>query len=151
MPRSPSSRCKALRKGRCGEYHPHKPGRPAHTVHPYRITHLRRVLEVEVQDGHQTASKYSAPGLWALLRRLPQKHWPVLIRGDKDWGTQGNLARAEQEGLDYLFKWRLTKNVKRLLERLMRDNDWVNAGPGWQGADAEVRLSGWSHARRVGV
>ena len=132
-------------------YNPHKPGRPSHTYHTYLMANLRLVLEVEVQDGNQTASKYSAPGLWALLSRLPREHWPVLIRGDKDWGTQGNMARAEQEGLDYLFKLRLTQNVKRLLERLMRGNDWVNAGQGWQGADAQVRLSGWSHARRVVV
>ena len=132
-------------------YHPHKPGRPSHTYHTYLMANLRRVLEVEVQDGHQTASNHSAPGLWALLSRLPREHWPVLIRGDKDWGTESNMARAEQQGLHYLFKLRLTKNVKRLLERLMRGNDWVNTGQGWQGADAEVRISGWSHARRVVV
>jgi hypothetical protein len=59
---------------------------------------------VEVQAGNRHASKHSSPGLWASLERLGREHWPVFIRGDKDWGTEGNMARAEQEGLGYLFK-----------------------------------------------
>jgi len=48
------------------------------------IANLRLILEVEVQSGKQVASKYSAPGLWELLKRLPREHWPSLIRGDRD-------------------------------------------------------------------
>lgn len=70
-------------------YNPHKPGRPSHTYHPYFIANLRRVLDVEVQAGNQTASKYSSPGLWELLARLPRAHWPVAIHGDRDWGDPG--------------------------------------------------------------
>ena len=85
-------------------YNPHKPGRPSHTYHTYLIASLRLVLDVEVQAGNQTASKYSSPGLWELLGRLPRAHWPALLRGDRDWGTPANLSRAEQEGVDDLFK-----------------------------------------------
>ncbi len=130
-------------------YNPHKPGRPSHTYHSYMISPLRLILEVEVQSGKQSASKYSAPGLWEWLDRVPRAHWPALIRGDKAWGSEGNMQRAEQGGLPYLFKQRLTKNVKRLIERLMRDGDWTDAGQGWQGAEAKLRLQGWSKARRV--
>jgi hypothetical protein len=62
----------------------------------------------EVQPGNQSHSKYSAPGLWELLGRIGRPHWPALIRGDRDWGTQANMARCEQEGMPYLFKQRLT-------------------------------------------
>jgi hypothetical protein len=89
-------------------YNPHKPGRPSHTYHTYSVAGLRLILDVEVLDGNQTASKYSAPGLWELLARLPRAHWPLCIRGDRDWGTQANMARAEQEGIAYLFKLRMT-------------------------------------------
>jgi hypothetical protein len=130
-------------------YNPHKPGRPSHTYHTYLIASLRLILEVEVQSGKQTASKHSSPGLWALLKRLPREHWPALIRGDRDWGIEGNMQRAEQEGVPYLFKLRMTPGTRRLVERLMRGRDWVNAGQGWQGAEAELRLSGWSRGRRV--
>ncbi|UHD15235.1 hypothetical protein [Thiocapsa bogorovii] len=55
-------------------YNPHKPGRPSHTYHTYFVAGLRLILDVEVLDGNQTASKYSAPGLWELLARLPRAH-----------------------------------------------------------------------------
>ena len=78
-------------------YNPHKPGRPSHSYHTYFIANLRLVLDVEVQPGNRTASKHSSPGLWELLGRIPRAHWPAFIRGDRDWGTQANMARAEQE------------------------------------------------------
>ena len=59
------------------------------------------------------------------------------------------MQRAEQEGLPYLFKQRVTKNVKRSIERLMQHGEWTDAGQGWQGAEIQLRLQGWSKARRV--
>ena len=109
------------------------------------------MLEVEVQAGTQTASKYSSPGLWELLRRLPRAHWPVLIRGDRDWETQANLARAEQEGVPYLFKLRMTAGAKKSVERLARAAEWTAAGHGWEGAETRLRLAGWNRARRAVV
>ncbi len=104
-------------------YNPHKPGR----------------LEVE----------YSSPGLWELLGRLPRAHWPALIRDDRDSGTQANMARAEQEGVPYLFKLRMTKGVKKAVERLMRGAAWCAADQGWQGAETRLHLKSWGHARRA--
>jgi hypothetical protein len=132
-------------------YNPHKPGRPSHTYHTYFIANLRLVLGVEVKPGNQTHSKYSAPGLWELLERIGRARWPALVRGDRDWGTEANMQRCEQEGLAYLFKQRLTKGTKQLIERLLRDAEWTDAGQGWQGAEASLRLSGWSRSRRVVV
>jgi len=37
-----------------------------------------------------------------------------------------------------------TAGVKRVIERLMRDADWCDAGQGWHGAETRLRLSGWS-------
>ena len=51
----------------------------------------------------------------------------------------------------YLFKLRLTKGTRTLIERLMRGRDWVNAGQGWEGAESTLRLTGWSRSRRVVV
>ena len=61
------------------------------------------------------------------------------------------MARAEQEDIDYLFKLRMTPKVKKLVERLMRGTDWTDAGQGWEGAEAPIRLSGWSCSRRAVV
>ncbi len=100
-----------------------KEGRPSHTDHTDFIAGLRLILDVEVQAGNQSASKYSAPGLWELLARLPRAHWPLCIRGDRDSGTQANMVRAEQAEIPFLFKLRLTSGVKKVVTRLMRDAD----------------------------
>src|ERR1700761_240930 len=126
-----------------------KPGRPSHTYHSYMLANLRLVLEVEVQAGNQHAAKHSAPGLWTLLDRLGPQCAPWLLRGDRDWGNEGVISEAERRGQAYLFKLRLTKRVKRALERAMRDDDWHDAGASWQGKHGAIRLMGWSRQRRV--
>jgi hypothetical protein len=45
----------------------------------------------------------------------------------------------------------MTSRVKKLVERLMRGAEWTDAGQGWQGAEAPLRLTGWSCARRAVV
>jgi hypothetical protein len=72
-----------------------------------------------------------------------------LLRGDKSWGIEPVMARAEQESLAYLFRLRMTANVKRSLERAMRQSDWKDAGQGWQGKETSLRLVGWSRQRRI--
>jgi hypothetical protein len=59
------------------------------------------------------------------------------------------MARAEQEGLAYLFRLRMTANVKRALTKMMAEGDWTTAGHGWQGKETTLRLVGWSRQRRV--
>jgi hypothetical protein len=56
-----------------------------------------------------------------------------LLRGDNDWGNEAVMSEAERRGQPYLFKLRLRRGVKRVLERAMRETDWQNAGAGWQG------------------
>ena len=50
-----------------------------------------------------------APGLWALLDRIPRDLWPTLLRGDSGFGSEPIMREAEQRGLAYLFKLRLTQ------------------------------------------
>jgi hypothetical protein len=79
-------------------YNPHKPARPTHTYHTYQVANVRLVLDGEVQSGKHAASKHSAPGLWALLKRLPRAHWPCLIRGDRAWATEGSCNEQNRKG-----------------------------------------------------
>jgi hypothetical protein len=61
---------------------------------------------------------------------------------------------CEQRGLPYLLRLRKTANVKRLIERLFTREGWTRAteaSQGWQDIEDELRLSGWSKARRVVV
>src|SRR5215472_7832626 len=130
-------------------YNPAKRGRPSHVYHSYLMAELRLMLEVEVASGKQHTAKHAAPGLWALLDRLGPACAPTLLRGDSDWGSEAVMCEAERRGQPYLFKLRLRRGVKRVLERAMRERDWHNAGGGWQGKWGEVRLLGWSRQRRV--
>ena len=138
-------------EGAVVSYNPKKPGRPSHAYHAFLMAGTRLVLDVVVAPGNRHRSKSAAPALWALLERLGREHWPRLVRGDKDWGSEGNMASCEGAGLDYLFKLRLTKGARRLAERLMGRDGWEDAGQGWSGCEAELRLQGWSRTRRVVV
>jgi hypothetical protein len=129
-------------------YNPGKPGRPSHSYHSYLIANLRLVLDVEVHDGNQTAAKHGAPGLWALLDRMGRNHWPSLLRGDTGWGNEAVMREAEQRDLPYLFRIRLTANVRRAIERAA-NGPWADAGRGWQGQSIALRLDGWGRQRRV--
>jgi len=99
-------------------YNPKKPGRPSHSYHTYSMAGVRLVLDVDVVAGNEHTSKHFAPGLWALLDRIPRDLWPSLLRGDCGFGNEPIMREAEQRGLAYLFKLRLTANVKRMIERL---------------------------------
>jgi hypothetical protein len=130
-------------------YNPKKPGRPSHVYHTYTIAGLRLVLDVEVTPGNEHASKYAAPGLWAVLDRIPRDCWPAFLRGDSGFGTEAIMSEAERRGLPYLFKLRLTANVKKLIKKTFSKKGWSDAGQGWEGREDTLRLEGWSRQRRV--
>jgi hypothetical protein len=50
------------------------------------------------------------------------------------------MREAEGRELEYLFKLKLTKNVKKLIERAFMKGGWRDAGQGWQGSgNAQAR------------
>jgi hypothetical protein len=130
-------------------YNPRKPGRPSHSYHTYMLANLRLVLRVDVLPGDEYNVKHATDGLWELLDHLGPGRRPVMLRGDKAWGIEPVMARAERENFDYLFRLRMTANIKRDMERAMRDANWRDAGQGWQGKETSLRLVGWSRQRRI--
>ena len=82
-----------------------------------------RPLLAEVAAGNEHASKHAAPGLWALLDRIPRDCWPGFLRGDSGFGTEAVMREAEQRGLPYLFKLCLTANVKKLIKKTFPKDD----------------------------
>ena len=132
-------------------YNPQKPGRPSHAYHSYFIGNLRLVMDVEVQAGNQTASSFAQPELWSLLDGLAKSSHPTFLRGDCGWGNERAMDGAEQRKVPYLFKLKQSANVKKLIVKLLGNEQWVEAGQRWQGLDAELKLSGWSQSRRVVV
>ena len=132
-------------------YNPKKPGRPSHAYHTYQMAGLRLMLGVEVAAGNRSHSNTTLPGLIELIERLPVEKRPHLVRGDAGAGGEPTMAALEARGQPYLFKQRLTNNVKRHIERAFARGDWSDAGQGWQAQDGELQLSGWSQSRRIVV
>lgn len=130
-------------------YNPKKPGRPSHCYHSYFIGNLRLVLDVDVQGGNQSSAANSSPGLWSLLNQIPKDRWPQFIRGDCAFGNDKVMTTAEDMGMPYLFKLKISSNVKKLIERLMNSDEWCNAGQGWEGQESSLQLMGWNKYRRV--
>ncbi len=106
---------------------------------------------MEVQAGNQTAPLFAQPGLWEFLDGLPEHSRPVFLRGDSHWGAERAMLGAEQRQIRYLFKLKQSVNVKKLIGEIFRKEGWVEAGQQWQGREDELRLSGWTKARRVMV
>ena len=132
-------------------YNPKKPGRPSHTYHTYLMAGLRQVLGVEVHRGNEHAAKHTQPGLLKILDDLPEERKPALVRGDSSFGNDPLMTALEERRQPYLFKLKLSKNVKRHIGRLFRQPGWVEAGQGWEGKDGELALMGWHKSRRVVV
>ena len=134
-------------------YNPHKPGRPSHVLHTFWVGNLRLVLDALLSTGKQHSSGHAKAAMGRLLDELGDKA-PALVRGDCGYGNEDIIDVCEQRSLSYLLRLRKTANVKRLIERLFGREDWTRtteASQGWQAIEDELRLSGWSRARRVVV
>lgn len=136
-------------EGALAGYNPKKPGRPSHAYHTYMLANLRLILDVDVMAGNQHTFNNAAPGLRALLDRIGRDRWPKFLRGDAGIASDAVMRECEQRGLPFLFKLRLTKNVKKAIERAMRNGAWTSAGHGWQGKEDRLKLMGWDQPRRV--
>ena len=136
-------------EGAVVSYNPHKPGRPSHSYHTYVMAALRLVMGVEVKAGDEHSGSHSLPGLLNLLDELPADRRPKMVRGDCGFGSDRIMREFEARAQPYLFKLRLSKNVKRHIERLFRVSGWTGAGQGWEGMNSTLALTGWEAKRRV--
>lgn len=132
-------------------YNPKKPGRPSHAYHTYLMAGLRQVLGVDVCPGNEHTAKHAQPGLLKMLDALPLEKKPKLVRGDNAFGNEGMMTALEERDQPYLFKLKLSKNVKRHIGKLFGQPGWTDAGQGWEGLEGELALTGWQKKRRVVV
>jgi DDE family transposase len=132
-------------------YNPHKPGRPAHAYHTFFISRLRLALDVVVAPGKQFHSRAVSQKFWEWWERLPARHRPYLLRGDCGFGNENFMVECEQlrRLQRYLFRLRISRRGRRLIEQLNGQGGWKDCGQGWQGREDELRLQGWSRPRRV--
>ena len=134
-------------------YNPHKPGRPSQALHTWFVRKLRLVLDVEVLPGKQHSAKHGQSRLWALWDSLAPECRPWLACGDAGYGQEGLMAQCEGRAQNYLFRQRQTRKVQQLIQRLIgtTTTGWVKTSRGWEGAEGELCLQGWSRKRRVVV
>lgn len=130
-------------------YNPYKPGRPSHAYHSCQVSGLRLMLGVDVLAGNQSHANHTLPGLLRIFDGLVWSRRPQLVRGDAGLAGELMVKALEDRGQSYLFKLRLTRNVKRYIEQLFWEQGWNPAGQGWEGKDGELKLNGWSRTRRV--
>ena len=134
-------------------YNPHKPGRPSRTLHTWFVRGLRLVLDVEVRSGKQHAAKHGQSRLWALWESLAPECRPWLACGDAGYGQEALMAECESHGQNYLFRQRQTRKVQQLIQLLLMTTTtrWLKTSRGWEGAEGQLCLQGWSQRRRVVV
>lgn len=134
-------------------YNPHKRGRKSHHPLICVAARTRLCLHLEWRPGDTVSATDWQPAmekLWA-HPTIRQRLW--LNRGDLGFGQEAILAWHELAGEKrpkYLFKLKLTSNVRRAIARV----PW----PLWAGAptvgcqqlaETTVKLHGWSRERRV--
>ena len=63
------------------------------------------------------------------------------------------MSECDLRGQNYLFRQRETRKVQQLIQQLLGTPTtcWVKTSRGWEGAEGEMRLQGWSRSRRVVV
>ena len=59
------------------------------------------------------------------------------------------MRALEDRKVPYLFKLKLTKNVKRYLKQIFWSEGWESAGQGWEGREGRIKLTGWQDERRI--
>ena len=72
------------------------------------------------------------------------------MRGDCGYGNEKFMTELEARALPYMLKLRHTPKVKALVRDVLYQSDgWVDCGEGWEAAEAQIKLSGWSRTRRL--
>jgi hypothetical protein len=134
-------------------YNPHKRGRKSHHPLICVAARTRLCLHLEWRPGDTVSATDWQPAMEKLWSHPTIRERLWLNRGDVGFGQEAILAWHEQEGAPrpkYLFKLRLTTNVRRAIAKV----PW----PLWEGAptlgcqqiaQTTVKLHGWSRERRV--
>ena len=134
-------------------YNPHKPGRGSH--HPLLcvVAGTRLALHMEWRPGNTVSATR-----WIEAMERVWSHPDVpprlkLNRGDIGFAQEKIMAWHEVSGVPrpkYLFKLKLTANVRRALARIPWPEWTGQPTPGLeQTAETRVQLDGWSCERRI--
>lgn len=134
-------------------YNPQKRGRKSHHPLICIAAHARLCMHMEWRPGDTVSATDWQPAMEKLWGHPTIRERLWLNRGDIGFGQEQIMAWHEvsdQKRPKYLFKLRLTKNVRRAIAKV----PW----PLWEGAptlgcqqiaQSTVKLQGWSKERRI--
>lgn len=134
-------------------YNPQKRGRRSHHPLICVAARTRLCLHMEWRPGDSVSATDWQPAMEKLWSHPLVRERLWLNRGDIGFGQESIMAwheNSEEKRPKYLFKLRLTKNVRRAIVKV----PW----PMWEGsptlgcqqiAETTVKLEGWSKERRV--
>ncbi len=97
------------------------------------------------------SAKHALPGLESVLDRITPRDRPRLVRGDCGFGNEATLVVCESREVDYLFRLRLSSNVKKFIARLHFKDGWLTADCGYEAYESTLMLVGWTQERRTVV
>jgi len=134
-------------------YNPQKPGRPSHHPLACVIGGTRLCLHMEWRKGNTVSSSGWIEAMEKVWRSPTAQHRIRLNRGDIGFGQESIMAWHEQssgERPSYLFKLKLTANVKKAITAIRWDDWQGKSNEGLvQLAEIKLKLTGWSCERRV--
>jgi len=136
-------------------YNPQKPGR--RSLHPLIcvVAGTRLALHMRWRPGNTASATDWIDAIEQVYKHPQAQKQLKLNRGDIGFGQEKIMAWHEQEGKlrpNYLFKLKLTKNVKKAIAEVNWP-DWNNGLECGveQFAEIKVKLTGWSTERRIVV
>ena len=134
-------------------YNPQKPGRPSHHPLACVIGGTRLCLHMEWRKGNTVSASNWIEAMEKVWRSPIAQHRIRLNRGDLGFGQEPIMAWHEQgagKRPAYLFKLKLTANVKRAIAAIPWDTWQGRSNEGLvQLAELDLKLNGWSRSRRV--
>lgn len=134
-------------------YNPAKPGRPGLVHHTLWMSRTRLCLDVDVRPGDEHAAAHGLARLVGHLRALPDGSRPALVRGDCGYGSESWMAAMDALKQPYLFKVRMSANVRRLARAEPGPDEapWEPDERGWECRRTMLRCDSWPEARAVVV
>jgi hypothetical protein len=134
-------------------YNPQKPGRPSHHPLACVIGGTRLCLHMEWRKGNTVSASGWIEAMEKVWRSPIAQHRIRLNRGDIGFGQEAIMAWHEQskgKRPSYLFKLKLTSNVKKAIAKVSWDHWHGKPNEGLvQLAELKLKLAGWSCERRV--
>ena len=107
-------------------------------------------LGFEVHPGKEQAAAPGMPGIWFTLEGQSRDRWPTCVHSGCGYGREKIMREFEARELPYLLKLRHTSKVKALVHDLLRQSGGSqDCAEGWEAAEASIKLSRWTRARRV--